>query len=117
MTAAVNEAIWKYEKYKIAIWWEWLFWYGNWTIFFAAGWNYSPLHLQGFPYRSGGGGGLNFVKRDEIQQKGEFNILGMSGESPPQSLPWLQILIFHIMNPLRSVLGLITVIILKRVTE
>ena len=69
------------------------------------------------PIGLGEGGGLNFVKRDEIQQKGEFNILGMSGESPPQSLPWLQILISHIMNPLRSVLGLITVIILKRVTE
>ena len=69
------------------------------------------------PIGLGEGGGLNFVKRDEIQQKGEFNILDMSGESPPQSLPWLQILISHIMNPLRSVLGLITAIILKRVTE
>lgn len=44
-----------------------------------------------------------------------LKIWGIKGE-PPQSLPWWEILIPHNKH-LRSVLGLLTVMILKRVTE
>ena len=44
-----------------------------------------------------------------------LKIQGIKGE-PPQSLPWWEILIPHNKH-LRSVLGLLTVMILKRVTE
>ena len=41
---------------------------------------------------------------------------GRGGQSPPQSFLWLQTPVPH-KNTLRSVLGLITVIILKRVRD
>ena len=53
-------------------------------FFFAAGWNYPPLHLQGFPHRSGGRGRTQFCEEGRNPTEGWVQHFGHEwGEPSP----------------------------------